>query len=238
MMDVLNPYARRARLAPVLIVMLPVGLAVASWVPVEPAKWGSLLGLAAACGLTMFFSQLGRDQGKAKEAALFESWGGKPTTRFLSHANSPLNAQTLERYHKRLRKLRRDFKLPTAEEEASDPTAAKTLYASCVDYLLERTRDTKAFPLVFSENVNYGFRRNLWGMKRVGLCIAVLAALACVARTGLNWWRHEPVHEVSLIAAGICVCLGLLWTIRITPDWVRLAGDAYAQRLLAALEKL
>jgi hypothetical protein len=218
--------------------MLPVGLTVASWMPVEPEKWGSLLGLATVCGLTNFFSQLGRDQGKAKEAALFESWGGKPTTRFLSHSSSPLNAQTLERYHKKLKKLRRDFRLPTAEEEAADPVAAKTVYESCVDYLLERTRDTKEFALVFSENVNYGFRRNLWGMRPAGLSIAVLAAAACFARTGYSWWHNGAIHEVSLVAAAVCVSLGVLWTVRITPGWVRLAGEAYAQRLLAALEKL
>lgn len=237
-MDLLNPYARRARLAPVLIVMVPIGLALATWVPVEPEKWGTLLGVATVCGLTLFFAQLGRDQGKAKEAALFESWGGKPTTKFLSHSSSQLNAQTRDRYHKKLKRLRRDFRIPTAEEEAADPDAANGVYETCVDYLLERTRDTKAFPLVFAENVNYGFRRNLWGMKPAGLCIAIVAAIACISRAGLSWWQDGAVHAFSLVAFAVCIALAVLWAVRITPNWIRLAGEAYARRLLAALEKL
>lgn len=238
MMDVLNPYARRARLAPVLIVMLPIGLAVASWMPVEPEKWGTLVGVATVCGLTLLFAQLGRDQGKAKEASLFERWDGKPTTRLLSHSSSALNPQTRDRYHKRLKRLRRDFKIPTAEEEAADPDAAIAVYRSCVDYLLERTRDTKTFPLVFAENVNYGFRRNLWGMKPAGLCIAIVAAIGCLGRVSLIWWQSGVVHGFSLVAFVGCVALVVLWIVRITPAWIRPAAEAYAQRLLAALETL
>jgi hypothetical protein len=221
-----------------MIVMLPVGLAVASWFPVEPEKWGSLLGLGTVCGLTMLFSQLGRDQGRMKEGALFECWGGKPTTRFLSRVASPLNPHTLERYRMKLGELRGDLKLPTAEEESEAPGEAKAVYESCVDYLLERTRDRKAFPLIFSENVNYGFRRNLWGMKPAGMTIAMLAGSACLARVGMDWWQSRTVPGFSLLAAVVCVFFVVIWVGRITPNWVRLAGDAFAQRLLAAVEEL
>ena len=43
--------------------------------------------------------------------------------------------------------------------------------------LREATRDTSRFPLVFAENANYGFRRNLWGLRPIGTGVAVVLLL-------------------------------------------------------------
>lgn len=233
-----DTYSRKARLAPVFIFMAPVALVVTCFFPVAPEKWGILVGAGTLFGLTMLFSQLGRDLGKQKEPKLFAMWGGKPTTRYLSHLESPLNRETLERYHKKLRKLRRDFKLPTVEEETANPAEAKVTYESCGDFLREKTRDAKAFPLVFAENVNYGFRRNLWAMKPAGVVLALMALVACSTKATRLWWLGEVVDAVAIATAGGCVVLFVLWTLRFTPDWVKLAADAYSERLLAALENL
>jgi len=234
----LDAYSRKARLAPVLIFMLPVGLAVTCFFPVEAATWGALVSVTSVCGLTMLFSQLGRDLGKKKEPKLFAMWGGKPTTRYLSHLHSPLNRETLERYHGKLRRLRRDVKFPTSDDERADPNAANVIYEACGDWLREKTRDVKAFPLVFAENVNYGFRRNLWALKPAGILLTLVAVLVCVARASWVCWSSQSIDGIALGAAGVCVILLVLWTLRFTPDWVKLAADAYSERLLAALEKL
>ena len=69
------------------------------------------------------------------------------------------------------------YALPTKEEEESSPVSADTKYKSAIGSLLEATRDTSKFPLVFAENANYGFRRNLWGLRPIGTPIAVVLAL-------------------------------------------------------------
>lgn len=234
----LDAYSRKARLAPVFIFMLPVGLAVACFFSIDAVTVGGLIGLASMLGLTMLFSQLGRDLGKRKEPLLFAKWCGKPSTRYLRHRDSPLNRETLERYHKKLRKLRRDIKIPTAEEEASDPVAADRVYEGCGDFLREKTRDTKAYPLIFAENVNYGFRRNLWAMKPAALSLVIVAILACSAKAAWVWSATETVDAAALGGAIGCIMLLVIWVLRFTTDWVKLAANAYAERLLAALETL
>jgi len=53
--------------------------------------------------------------------------------------------------------------MPMIDDERSEPESADHVYDSSTAFLLEKTRDKKAFPLIFEENCNYGFRRNLWG---------------------------------------------------------------------------
>jgi len=83
-----DTYNLRARLAPSVIVFLPVVFAITSWWP-SGVKWpGILVGTGVSLALGTLLSQLGRDLGKAKQVRLFESWGGIPTTQLLAHRAS------------------------------------------------------------------------------------------------------------------------------------------------------
>ena len=113
-------------------------------------------------------TQLGRDAGKNKEKGLWDSWGGKPTTQLLRHRDHQLDPNTKSRYHAKLAAIVPGIRMPSPEEEAQDPQAADHVYDSCVKYLIQKTRDHKQFPLLFHENVSYGFRRDLLGNETGG----------------------------------------------------------------------
>jgi hypothetical protein len=202
------------------------------------ATEGTLFGLASSLGFTFLLSQLVRDRGKAKEPILFRRWNGKPTTAMLRYRDPRLNDHTRIRYHMRLGSMLPEINLPTEEQEQADAALADSKYASCVDYLLAKTRDKEGFQLLFQENINYGFRRNLWAMKPVGIAIAVLSlgALAVItaleARTdSVPWFANATVIVItSLLLAW--------WLVRITPNWVKTIADAYAIRLLGCIDEL
>ena len=82
--------------------------------------------------------------------------------------------------------------MPTADDEVNDPDAADRIYASAVSLLLEKTRDKKAFPLVYKELVSYGFRRNLWGLKAGGILFAIIGLVASAFALRLNL-NHLPL---------------------------------------------
>src|SRR6266849_6544320 len=157
-----DKYTYHARLLPILITLLPLGLGLAAWFPGQAVVWKFVGAIFISFGLTALLSQLGGDLGAQKEPLLFQMWGGVPTTRMLSYSLSKLDPFTLKRYHAKLRVLLPDLKIPEPGDEARNPSAARQVYSSCVLFLRENTRDRKRFPLVFAENVNYGFRRNLW----------------------------------------------------------------------------
>ena len=182
--------------------------------------------------------QLGRDLGKRKEARLFRSWDGKPTTRMLRHRDSTFDHHTKARYHQKLDKLLPAIKVPSPRAEKGNPEAADTVYESCVKYLLEATRDKKKHALIFEANVSYGFRRNFWGMKSAGIAISILGLLSSTANVVYGYSESARISATSISAVAICGLLFMWWLFRITPKWVRLAGDAYAERLLSACEIL
>ncbi len=233
-----DKYTYRARLLPSLLTFLPAAFAATVWFPGQEATW-KVLGLVfVSSGLATLLSHFGRDLGKRKESELFKMWGGVPTTMLLSHRFTIFNAITLGRYHAKLETLLPELQIPDLANERSNPARATEVYGSCTAFLRERTRDQKAFPVVLAENINFGFRRNLYGWKPIGLIAASLGVLSCVIFTSTNLRAEQSVLLFGLIGAVVSGVLLLLWLFVIRPEWVRLAADAYAERLIRSLDAL
>jgi len=231
-------YTMQARVLPVYIVVLPAGIAFA-----VIYRGVSLMELLSATTfapalIAALLAQIGRDAGYRKQSNLWERWGGPPTTQILRHRNSKINPALRARYHERLRRLLPDVDFPTSIDEENDPIAADDIYDMCVRHLISRTRDAKTFPLVFRENVNYGFRRNLWGLKPFGIvfsCTAIAAAAFRLWGHRVDLWNAPPG---IVLAAIIALALLVMWLFVITPGWVMIPAEAYAERLLEASEQL
>jgi len=228
-------YKLYARVLPVYIVLLPGGIAAKFWLA-NSSILGSVVALIGGplC-LAFLAAEMGRDAGHRKQRDLWERWGGSPSVQRLRHRNAEVNPVVRTRLHRKLLKLVPDVTLPTAAEESADPLAADHAYDACVQVLIARTRDTRRFRLLYKENVSYGFRRNLWGLKPVGLMLAVLGTVA----TSLFAWRALPNLAPDIPAALITHAgLILFWLVIVTREWVRVPADAYASRLFEACDEL
>ena len=225
-------YTFKARLQPALLASLPVALSVLSLFPNDLTSLGMIWSLIVWSGGTVLITQMSRDAGKSKEQVLFKQWGGKPSIRLLRHRDAT-NKILLQERHRKLKALMPAMTLPNAKEEDSEPERADEIYERCVVFLLETTRDKKQFDLLFEENCNYGFRRNLWGLKSVGITIAVLGVISILAL--LLFEGVTPLAVASLLIDGLLL---LTWIYLITPRWVRAPAEIYAERLMAACEKL
>jgi len=237
--QIFDAYNIRARLAPMLLVLLPAALAGISWFPPE-AKWqAAIAGVGGTLALGVLFAEMGRDLGKKKEQHLYKLWGGKPSTQLLSFRASNLNSLTLKRYHEILQRVRRDLRLPSSQEaELADTASADKVYESCGDFLRRETRDKTKFPLLFETNISYGFRRNLWAMKPAAIGIAVLSGAACGIRVytlALGSGSAMPIPTVSSV---LILLLLVWWAVRISPSWVKPIAFAYAAQLLEACQTL
>lgn len=230
--DFFDRYSRQARLLPALLTLFPAFLTVAVWVPALYQLAAGLTGLAIACGVLTVLAHFARSRGRKLEKQLIQEWGGLPTTIWLRKSDGYLEIETKQRYYNFLESSIPDWKAPTEDVEASD-----RLYSSAVRWLLERTRDVQQFPLVFKENISYGFRRNCLGLKPFAIAVSVLAA----GYTGIQFMGISPTTllQTSLpqIAVGcISALFALWWTFGVTANWVRDAGDAYAKALLGACD--
>jgi hypothetical protein len=230
-------YSIQARYFPVVISTLPLLITIIALSPSNSIGIGILTAFLTSAGVTAVLIQIGRDYGKKKEGNFNILFGGKATICMLRHKTSTINPITLERYHSKLSKSIRTKK-PTSKYENSNPDECDIIYDSWIDWLRTKTRDIKKHNLVFEENINYGFRRNLWGIKSFGIVISIIGILLLIIKLILDFLNY---HSISLYLVIIVIFNNLFllfWIFCVTPKWVRLAANEYAKRLLEACEIL
>jgi hypothetical protein len=232
-------YDREARLYPALLLIAP---AVITGVALFSAKLTALQSLGATLvgfGGAFLLTQLARDAGKNREPFLFKLWGGMPSVAIFRHRHSRLDSITKTRYHKQLTALVKGAKAPTTADEQAAPGAADEVYTSWSHFLRVNARDNpKKFPLLLQENVSYGYRRNVWGLRPVGIAVSVACVLATAGRL---WFIHMGTGQIGQDIAGalaVSLLFLALWSFRFTAGWVRVPADAYAERLAESLETI
>lgn len=230
-----DPYERKARLYPALLAILPIITLIALYTDWLTFDTENALYVAISAAGLFWLANKTRDLGKAVEKRLVAEWGGMPSVTLLRHRDPVLDQYTKQRYHKAASILA-DISLPNSTEEENNPADADERYRAVTSALLFRTRDTSKYPLLLKENINYGFWRNMRGVR----LIACILAAALVA-FGL-WLDRAPVldfqppdgAELASVILGILMLVG--WATTVTDASVRQAAENYAKRLLEALD--
>lgn len=245
---IFDPYSRQARLYPALLTLIPLLVTVWTLWPeaIDLATVKGLGGIGVAFGGLYALASYARSCGKRVEKRLLADWGGWPTTIWLRHRSTFLQQPTLARYHQHLHDHVPNWVRPTPQEEQTDPQRTDMQYASAVDWLKEQCRG-KNYPLVESELAEYGFRRNLRGLRGTGIvqCLAgIFVAFAVTAYRDAGELNVavflDPHHLWELIsrsAAGLAILFNAisvtLWLMVVRDNWVRESADHYARALLA-----
>jgi len=242
-----DSYGRKARLYPALLTLLPAVAVAFGWLATWPSTTAAtLVTIASACGLFYALASIARSAGKRVEKRLLAEQGGWHTTTMLRHRDPALSAATKERYHQFLQQPVGG--LPTAAQETAAPAEADEKYASAILWLKEQRRGPQ-FQLVHRENAEYGFRRNLRGLKRAGVTLCLLALVGWVGVLFLQHdiraiaassdplaalWNAAPIGAWAALAVAI---IGLLsWIVVVRDRWVREASVHYATALLATCD--
>jgi hypothetical protein len=75
-------------------------------------------------------------------------------------------------------------------------------------------------------------------MKPTAILIAIGSTAACLMRTWAQAISGQSIEPAPLVFGVLCISLFVIWTVRITPSWIRVAGFAYAERLLGICETI
>ncbi len=242
-----DEYSFNARVKPALFLVFPTFISLL--VLFEPSRtWtGSTVTFLVTFGVINFAANQMSAKGNYLQDKLFKKWGGAPTTIVLRHADSTIDSVTKSRYMERLALLIPNFTPTTAEYEKTNPKRADELYASASNYLREHTRDTKKYPLIFKENVAYGFSRNIRAFKSLGIFITASSFLVTLVVIYLDapdlggMPLRAVIEEISFAHFGlVAIHLSIIWVwiFLVTERWVEIRAFAYAKRLYSACEKI
>ena len=105
--------------------------------------------------------------------------------------------------------------------------------------ILSKTRDAKQFGMVFNENRNYGYERNLFGSKKLGILVSLTTLLgAGVAVLILTVGEHHKVRPEWIIGLVVLVGLTALWLVLPSKARTKTTAFKYAEQLLDAAVQL
>lgn len=231
-------YERKARLYPALLLVAPIVITIVGVASTKLSTLESLATVLAGCGGAFLLTQLARDAGKKCEKQFFEVWGGLPSAAIFRHRDTRIDTITKARYHKQLSTIVKGTQAPSPDEEAAEPAMADHVYSAWSSYLRVHTRDTKKYPLVFQENISYGYRRNICGLRLLGI---VVSAFSLAGGAVWIYHLHSIRGTITTESVGSLICVFvilLLWAFRFTPNWVRIPADAYAERLAEAADSI
>lgn len=233
---ILDSYSLKARYYPTMVVIAPLCLVLIS---ITSGQFDLIKNMGvfvfSGLGLTFIMDQVGRDSGRNKQPELIELWGGLPSTILLRHRDQTIERPTKERYHKTLSTLL-GVDLPSIQQELDSPAFSDEIYKSCVEYLKTTTRDPIKFPLIHQENTNYGFRRNLWGMKMQGVVFSAIGTFGCIIVLAYQIYYFRDVFFVPATAVIISSALLYFWIRCVNAEWVKITAYAYARQLLSACD--
>jgi len=226
-----STYTAVARLLPALFTVSPVLVLLSPALLIEPTRW---LAAGASLGIYVLIALVVRRIGRWREPALLARWNGDfPSTAALRLTNPHTDPVARERRRADLEKLH-GRPLPTAQEEIDDPLRSTQRIRDAERRLRAKAAaHTATSPLLAPENRYYGFMRNTWALKPVGLTLAVAAcAIACA----LGFHRGWTSGLAS--AAGWAAASTVAWLTFFRPGIVHAAAQDYAERLFDVLDQL
>ncbi len=232
----MNSYNLKARVYPVILSLIPIIIIGFIYSLQLQSYYQVLASFGVTTALYFLFSQLGRDKGKALEKKMWMKWGGTPSTQLFRFSDTTIDKHTKTRYHNKLVDLTGIGENVNEEYEISSPNDADDIYKSWAKYLISKSRDTQKNNLLFQENINYGFRRNLFGLKKFAIITIILLMFGSVVYSFIIG-NYQFDFSLELVSSEIILTVILLfWVIIIKEKWIKSVAFSYAERLIEVTE--
>jgi hypothetical protein len=231
----MDAYDLQARHAPFVFSLLPAVLVAMTIIPglgQTKIVTGSIAFLVLAA-IPLVGTRMARAAGRARQEALYASWGGIPTTAMLRYRDTRLNPHTKRIFRERLSRLGPSFPVPDEAEEQRDPEAADLKIGAAMDEIRKRAK-VKGIKAVHRENINYGAARNAYGLKPFGLATCLISATVLAVTIALRGGFSPTALELVLGMAILIIACAKIFGC--TSNRVRQHGEAYALALYEAIE--
>jgi hypothetical protein len=225
----LDAYSLKARWAPALICAAPILILFSAFLGDQsPLLTGAPVAIGSIAALVAV--ELTRTRGRACEKRLIIKWGGLPTTKALRHMDGP---EDRELSHRRTQlELLTGHALPSMAMEKKDPSGADRQYASVVRTAIARMgRESVGAERLQKENTSYGFRRNLRGLRGLGITLVLVGLCTSIAKVVIT---QDP--SSVLLPGTVQIVIGVLWIAVVKDSWVEEQAMIYSSSFFIALD--
>lgn len=231
-----DAYTLRARIVPAIIAVAPAFALVAVSIPIDKFALSQLFASLGLIVLLGVMGDLARQLGKSAEIKIEQETGRPSALRYRDGAlDRTYKARCLAFLSRKIGE-----QAPSEEFERSNPGEADGFYVRASAWLREHTRDQQRFSVLFAENITYGMRRNLYGLKPValfmnGLAVAISFAVLFFSPS-LAWDRELGGRYASVVIVALVHATYFLLVV--TKASVIAASEQYARQLALSCEVL
>jgi hypothetical protein len=229
-----DKYWRRARLYPALLAVAPLIALLFFEVPWRDFQWPHLVVTLCLGVLVYFLSDFARSRGKILEEGAIDI-GPRHLSSALWRTDTRLHPETKDPLVDFVA-AKTGRPRPSIDTERDDPATARAFYDQCANWMRDNTRDSR---ILLEDNVSYGFRRNLLGLKPIGLganiVTVVMACLLAYRSHQTNEWYNPTTLVIVLCIAAVH---GLLFMFVVNRRLVVQASDTYLNRIISLCQKL
>ncbi len=224
-LKVADSYERKARFFPAFIVILPI-IAFVMSLNLRGEGWVMKLLVAGGAGsaLVVALAQMASAAGNRFGDKFWKQRGGLPTVRWLRASDTTHSSQQKEQWFVAIKKL---TGLDIPATVAIRPTEEDAIIADAIRQLRYQIRGKAAAKMVDKHNEEYGFARNLAGLRWPMLGSATLGIVGCAVA-----WHFEHGSVIGCILA-TCLLIYALVMFFWLPGYVERAGDRYSESLFS-----
>lgn len=156
----------------------------------------------------------------------------------LLQPDSAIPETTRKRYYRKIASFEPEFTaFGNADMSNTQGKITTDLCKSVITWLRAKTRDNKVFSLVYEENINYGFIRNMFNLKKIGIifnCMAMLS-LAIIFFTPF-FENYRPTHFILALEIAAHVIVTIYLIAAITKNKVDISAKRYAKALIETID--
>jgi hypothetical protein len=220
-----DSYDRKARFFPAFLVVLPlVAFAMSLRLPDESWIMKLLVAGGAGSALVVALSQMASAAGNLYGASYWRKRGGLPTTRWLRASDDTHSKQQKRQWYEGIKQLT-DLDIPTAT--AARPAEEDAIIADAIRQIRNSIRGKAIARMVDKHNEEYGFVRNLAGLRWALITTSASGAVSCATALLLG---HGTT--IGCIFSG-CFLIYAVAMFFLLPGYVETAANRYAESLLS-----
>lgn len=123
-------------------------------------------------------------------------------------------------------------------EPFTHPDDSEEFYRCCDSAVVYLRNHTRGNLLVYEENINYGFCKNLLANKFIGIILCVIFGGIAAVYSWLKFRDLSVIPIQNYIALATNILLLFFWIFGITKQTLKSAAVRYAKTLLSAIDSL
>jgi hypothetical protein len=225
-----NRYERKARFLPALLSLLPALSAVFAYAPQFDLvqALATSVGIGAAVGILL--SHVASAMGNRLQRKLWPDWPhDAPTHRWLQPADETVSQQQKGLWYRQAWQV---TGIDLEQAIAHGPAETRGAVNDVVRSVRNQLRGSKMGIHVEAHNIDFGFARNLTGLRPVLVLVSLISMAAC-------WGGHLRLgHPLMFSVAATIVWVAVCYTAWLLPRYVIEKSTHYADSFFAALSRL